>query len=165
LRTAVLRDTGVNRTEYAAVLLRPPRGSKRYRDPRFVIASRTLLLWNFWVPVLAYLILMSTYFDFVRPKPGESSVAQYDGRPRQIADLLVGLGGWSGFRPILPSIQASLAERERTAKDTVEAQRLREVAKSIPWIYPPGQTWAYLGGLGLIVYMSVGGWKLRWPDE
>lgn len=163
LRAAAIKDTGGASSEYTKVVLRPPRGTKRRSDARFVIASRALHLWNFWVPVLAYLILMSTYFDFVRPV-NDNETPRFESRSGQMVDLLVGVGGWSGFRPSLPSIQAALNERVKAAGKEDDAERLRQLARQVPWIYPPFQTWAYIGGFALLVYMSLGASQLAWSE-
>lgn len=166
LRAAALGDSGGKRTQVADAILRPPRGAKRraMRDRRLLIASWILHLWHFWVPVLSYVILMSTYFDFVRPSASADAAPVYTTRSGQIVDLLVGTGGVTGFRPSLPSIQSALEGRQKQAAKPEETARLKELSELVPWIYPPAQTWAYLGGLGLLIYMSTGAWKLGWEQ-
>jgi hypothetical protein len=165
LRAAALGDSKDKHSAYAKAVLRPPRGTRRKSDSRFVIASWGLHIWNFWVPVLAYTILVSTYFDFVRPATDDSPNPRFGSRTEQIVDLLIGTGGWSGFRPNLPSIQANLADRQAEADKLVEVARLRQLARTVPWIYPPFQTWAYIGGLLLLIYMAWGAWRSAWAES
>lgn len=143
-------------SEHIEVLLSPPRGSHGHQDPRQAIAAFVLRFWNFCVPLLAYLILISTYFDFVRPISNDDPKPVYETRSGQIADLLIGKGSWKGFRPALPSITANLSERKAASKDAKEAARLAQLSRSIPWIYPPFQTWAYIFGFILLGYMAWG---------
>lgn len=127
-------------------------------------------MWAFGIPVLAYVILLVSYFDFVRPKiegcidtgKPECFEWRYPSRAGQVADLLLGNGGRTGFRPLTPAIQAALRDRGKAAQDEKkfsEGDRLLRLASTIPWIYPPWQTWAYIAGLALQIWISARGWR------
>lgn len=142
------------------------------RTKRFALTVARFFerLWCFGIPVLAYLILLASYFDFVRPKDpldvdrDESAriTWRFPERGDQRLDLLLGTGGWGGFRPLTPSIKDALLERARVAKDD-QAVRLRQVARTIPWIYPPLQTWAYLAGLFVLTFLAAEAWREYQP--
>ena len=116
------------------------------------IESLTIRAWCLIVPLLAYTILFCSFLEFARPARPDSYEEMYQARSAQIVDLFVGRGGWSGFRPLAPSIQANLKAAARGADDKEKA-KLESLARSVPWIYPPWQTWAYLCGLILLVAM------------
>jgi hypothetical protein len=160
LRTVALEETKNNRSDFAKLLLRPPGGGALQKDRRDAAATLVMRVWNYWIPVLAYAILVGTYFDFVRPTSDQIASPMYDTRTGQVVDLIVGRGGWSGFRPILPSIQSNLAARQAAAEKREEVERLRQLAQAIPWIYPPFQTWVYVAGFVFLIYMVAGAWKI-----
>jgi hypothetical protein len=130
----------------------------------FQLATSVQRVWVFAVPVLAYAILLASYFDFVRPATAPAAgkdhrclASEYPGRTAQIADMLLGLGGWSGFQPCTPSIRDALIGRAEQAK-AEDRQRLQALADLAPWIYPPWQTWLYLAGFGGTILLAVTGW-------
>jgi hypothetical protein len=129
------------------------------RQPRSQIAAFVLGIWTFVVPLLAYAILLDTYFDFVRPGATRAE-SRYTDRTDQILDLMVGIGGWGSFKPVTPSITDNLQKRAGHADKQEEAQRILGVAEMIPWIHVPLQTWAYIGGFVLMVFMSRRQWTL-----
>ena len=165
LRKAALDENATQRSALAEALLKPPRGAQEKPDDRrFTVASWTIRVWQFWVPVLSYVILLSTYFDFVRPVSDTNRAPRPESGVARTLDLLFGTNGWTGFRPTLPSIHDNLVARAKAAGKPEEAARLLQLADSIPWIYPPLQTWAYLLGLGLLVYMAAGATMLAWQS-
>jgi hypothetical protein len=112
--------------------------------------------WLVVVPIIAYVILLCSYFDFTRPKEVGGREYKYDSRTMQIVDLLIGVGGWGGFPPLAPSIRDNLDRMASETPDPKEAGRLKRLAKQIPWIYPPLQTWAYLAGLLVMLWAAAG---------
>jgi hypothetical protein len=130
------------------------------RTSRSRIAAFVLGIWIFVVPLVAYAILLDTYFDFVRPGHTRAE-SHYTNRTDQVMDLLVGIGGWGSFKPVTPSITDNLQKRAGHADKQEEARRILGVAEMIPWIQAPLQTWAYIGGLVLMVFMSRRQWTLR----
>ncbi len=153
-----------------AAVARPPRGFAKDPDRSLhvVAASIAIRSWVLLVPLIAYAVLFGAYFDFVRPASNGSHQWQYRTRAKQVADLLVGTGGWSGFKPLAPSIQDNLRRladdiqnpEKGTAKQdssvAEDARRLRRLADSIPWIYPPFQTWVYMFGFVVRVITWTG---------
>jgi hypothetical protein len=160
-RRAVLRDQDASPPSLASGLLIAPSGGASpplRRSERIAVALATTVqkLWAFAIPVIAYAVLMSSYFDFVRPAR-DCQQWRYGTRPEQIADLLLGTGGWGGFPPCTPSIQSALEQRQK--EDPKDRDRLARLAGNVPWIYPPWQTWLYvLGFLGLGL-LSATGWR------
>jgi hypothetical protein len=112
--------------------------------------------WLVLLPIVAYVILLCSYFDFTRPKKIGEYEYKYRSRCEQIGDLLIGYGGWSGFPPLDPSIHDNLERMAKEQSDPKEAARFQRLAKQIPWIYPPFQTWAYLAGLIVMVWAAAG---------
>jgi hypothetical protein len=91
------------------------------RSQQVAIAGRNLLF--FGAPLLSYWFLLVDYFEFQRPNYAGS----------HWADLLLGTGGWAGFRP----------------------EHARYGGLPLPWIYPPEQTWLYLVCFALLVWLAV----------
>jgi hypothetical protein len=151
----VIRDTPA-----ASDIERALTDSHRSRTPRDRIATVVFGLWIFVVPMLAYAILLDTYFDFVRPGKTRAE-SHYIDRTDQILDLLIGIGGWGSFKPVTPSITDNLKRRAGRADKKDEANRILGVAEMIPWIQVPLQTWGYIGGLGLMIFMSRRQWTVR----
>lgn len=87
---------------------------------------------------------------------------RYPTRTGQIVDLLVGTGGWSGFPPLEPSIRDNLERLAGKQNEPKEQARLERLAQQIPWIYPPFQTWAYLGGWLLMLWIT---WGVRYEGR
>jgi hypothetical protein len=112
--------------------------------------------WLVLVPMIAYVILLCSYFDFTRPTKIGGHEYRYTSRLAQIGDLLIGFGGLSGFPPLAPSIHDNLERMASEQTDPKEAARLQRLAKQIPWIYPPFQTWAYLAGLIVMLWAAAG---------
>jgi len=154
-------------SQTSLVLLRAPLGLEP--DPGSLhlrIAQVVMALWVFIVPLVSYAILLDTYFDFVRPKSPHTLEWKYAHRGAQVTDLLIGTGGWGGFRPLAPAIQSNLDKRASDADKSEERERLRRLAKSMPWIYPPIQTWAYIGVFVLLSYLAFRSWRdLRHPPQ
>lgn len=115
--------------------------------------------WLLAVPIIAYTILLCSYFDLTRPKQPGAAGYMYTSRSCQIADLLFGIGGWSGFPPLAPSIHDNLERMAKEQTDPKDAARLSRMAKQGPWIYPPFQTWAYLAGLAFMLWAAAGAWR------
>jgi len=114
---------------------------------------------GFWlvaIPILAYTILLCSFFDLTRPAKDHPDQYQYPTRTGQIADLLLGTGGWSGFAPLAPSIHDNLKRLADEQAEAKERARLTRLAQQMPWIYPPFQTWAYVGGLLLMLWLAWG---------
>jgi hypothetical protein len=113
-----------------------------------------LHLWCVAPPVAAYIALLTTYADFCAPGAGpEQQAALCTGTQRALT-LLVGTQGVAGFKPQMASIQANLRSRALDVKDADERARLLQIADRVPWIYPPLQTWLYLGGLGFLTLLA-----------
>ena len=126
-----------------------------------LICRRSILhsagdFWLIAIPILAYTILLCSYFDLTRPAKDHPDQYRYPTRTGQIADLLVGKGGWSGFAPLAPSIHDNLKRLADEQADPKERARLTRLAQQMPWIYPPFQTWAYVGGLLLMLWLAWG---------
>lgn len=113
-------------------------------------------VWLCVIPIIAYAILLCSYFDFVRPERIGAREFRYSSRTGQIVDLLIGTGGWAGFSPLTPSIRDNLERRASKQDEAKERARLELLAKQIPWIYPPFQTWAYLSGWLLMLWLAWG---------
>jgi hypothetical protein len=122
------------------------------------LAALAQRIWIIIVPILAYVILLSAYFDFVRPTRNDCREWRYPSRSQQIGDLLLGLGGWQGFAPCTPSIKSALFDRAKDSEPK-ERERLVRLAANMPWIYPPWQTWLYLIGLLGVGLLGVSAWR------
>jgi len=149
---------------YDTILL-PPKGfdSNREIHRSFKIAKFSLKVWVLMIPLLAYLILFCSYLDFVRPTKEDPFKWEYQSRSMQVLDLFVGLGGWGGFKPLAPSIQDNLKRKGNNANLTAdEREKIKNLSKNIPWIYPPYQTWGYLLGFILLSYMALSAWRKGW---
>lgn len=161
-RLALQKLQDREKAEIEGLLISPTGGDLKARGgPEAIavlLATLAQRLWVFFVPVLAYMILLGAYFDFVRPAHDNCLEWQFPSRGRQIGDLVVGLGGWQGFQPCTPSIRSALSDRARDA-DPKEKDRLARLAANIPWIYPPWQTWLYLIGFLGLVLLAFSGWR------
>jgi hypothetical protein len=143
------------------------RGARNPVDRALWTALVVQRLWIFAVPLAAYGILFASYLDFVRPTCDDASndaclVWAYPHRSGQVMDLVLGTGGWGGFKPVTPSILSALKGRAAAAgaeAAAMERHRLVQVAHYIPWIYPPIQTWAYFVGLLVQGWLSLRGWR------
>ena len=159
LRDAAEHEAPEPRTLLASAILTDMQSTV---DRRGLIASLGLNVWHFFVPVLAYAILLSSYSEFVRPV-----VAGVE-RPGRYTDLLFGTGGWKGFPGVIPSVRDNL-ERAAVAQekggDTEGAVRTRQLAEAFPWIYPPFQTWAYLAGFVLTIDLMLGAFLMSQPKR
>ncbi len=109
--------------------------------PVIHIALAVVLL----APTIAGIVLFSSYLSLVRPVNGKPL---YKSRSLQIADAMLGMGGWSGFEPIAPSLQDNLRDLEKQAEKP-DKLKYESVAQEIPWTYFPIQTWSYLVLLAL----------------
>lgn len=168
-RLTVVRQKATD-VDDGAGLIFAPSGGEGVQETRpqvlaFQLATGVQRLWVFAVPVLAYTILMASYFDFVRPARVRPAGAdhrclswEYPSRTAQVADLLLGLGGWFGFQPCTPSIREALIDRADRAKPE-DRQRLQALADMALWVYPPWQTWLYLAGFGGMMLLAVTGWR------
>jgi hypothetical protein len=170
LRKAILERAGnASQPADALVFAISPsaRGATSQTDRVLWSALFVQKLWVFVVPVVAYVVLFASYLDFVRPKCDDAARAEclewaHTEGWMQKLDLAVGVGGWSGFRPLTPSIQTALRKRAEAAAgadESVERQRLLSIADTIPWIYPPLQTWAYAAGLLIVAWLGWHGWR------
>jgi hypothetical protein len=81
-------------------------------------------------------------------RPDATGKPVYATRTKQIEDAMFGIGGWSGFLPIAPSLQDNLRDLEKQA-EKADKLKYESVAQEIPWTYFPFETWAYLFLLGL----------------
>lgn len=88
-------------------------------------------------PVISNAILFSSYLQLVRPEYKDKT------RTRQVIDAFLGTGGWKGFLPIAPSLQANLRSLPAGTKDD-EKLKYERLANEVPWTYFPFQTWLYL---------------------
>jgi hypothetical protein len=132
--------------------------AKRH-DVRGASALFLFRLWCFGVPVLAYIILLSTYFDFCAPSSNAEEQIRLCTLERRVLDLTIGTSGWGGFKPRLASIQDNLLElAKQPATKADDRARLERLAAQTPWIYPPLQTWLNLAGLAFIINLAVGAW-------
>lgn len=100
------------------------------------------------------MILLTTYSDFcARPAADEPAEQQRLCTPGQRAlTLLLGTNGMA-FQPHMASIESNLRDRAEK-QEPGEKARIESVADQIPWIYPPFQTLAYLGGLAALIYLA-----------
>lgn len=150
---------------YYDTILQPPKGFDSVKEIHrsLKIARFSLKVWILLLPVLAYLILFFSYLDFVRPAKEGSLEWKYQYRSMQVLDLFFGIGGWGGFKPLAPSIHDNLKSKGSNDNLTAdEKNKIESLSKNIPWIYPPYQTWGYLGGFLLLVYMAFSAWGNRW---
>lgn len=122
----------------------------------------------FGVPLLCYVVLFFGYLGLVRPVKPDSTEWAFKTRSGQIADLVFGIGGVQGFQPVSPSVLAALRQRssDSSAKDaaqqtepSVGAHKIANAAGEMPWIYPPWQTWAYLGGFAILCVVAFSTWR------
>ena len=167
VRDGILRDAEVPALTRTMALAAWPRKRLLGWGPR--AAASIFKCWVLVVPIIAYATLLGSYFDFVRPtKEGCVETGKPDClQPRyqgsgQVVDLLVGTGGWRGFRPLAPSITAALNRRAEAAGESdeeVERVRLLQIAELIPWIYPPFQTLAYIAGLVFLGSLCREAWN------
>lgn len=118
----------------------------------------------FVVPLLCYAVLFSGYLELVRPKATSTQWA-FETRPQQIADLFFGTGGINGFQPLNPSVSAALQQRAKEAaaksapSQTEPPNKASEPSAEMPWIYPPWQTWAYIGGFVTLCIIAFRTWN------
>jgi hypothetical protein len=113
-------------------------------------------LWCFVVPIVAYVILLTTYADFCAPGASPDDQAALCTGTQRVLTLVVGTQGVTGFQPRLASIQDNLRDRAMGTGDADERSRLLRLSSHVPWIYPPLQTWLYLGGLVFLIYLGGG---------
>jgi hypothetical protein len=118
------------------------------------IANYALRSWIFLVPLVAYIILLVTYLDFVRPSVDDPHTPMFHTHGERVTDILIGTGGWGSFRPITPSISDNLKKRAEAAEKIEEKERLKRIAALLPYIHAPLQAWGYLLGLALMIYMA-----------
>jgi hypothetical protein len=97
-------------------------------------------------PVISSGILFSSYLQLVRPENKDKT------RTSQVIDAFLGTGGWKGFLPIAPSLQANLRNLPAGTKDD-EKLKYERLANEVPWTYFPFQTWLYL----LLLVLSLDG--------
>jgi hypothetical protein len=92
----------------------------------------------------------------------------FETRPLQVADLFFGLGGAQGFQPFHPSVAAALRKRAQgTAQNSPSAwdhaadpnKAIPSTSGDMPWIYPPWQTWAYVGGFAVLCVVAFRTWR------
>jgi hypothetical protein len=160
LRRTLLDDPRFRSTFAQAALENLPLTNPKMGPTRKLL-RRGFDLWLVAIPLIAYAILLCSYFDFVRPKPGSRNY-RFPSRTGQIVDLLIGTGGWSGFVPLTPAIHDDLVRLAEQQDDAKERARLERIAQQVPWIYPPLQTWAYLGGWILMLWLA---WGLRYEGR
>ena len=150
-RVRELRDALATDGKLESPFARAALGEDRGGGGAARVAETVFEIWLLAVPIVAYAILICTYFDFVRPDGHGGRYAKT--RPAEIADLLLGTGGWSGFRPSTPSIHDNLL-RLAAKSEPNERAKLETIADQMPWIYPPYQTWAYLGGWIFMIWLA-----------
>lgn len=119
----------------------PPIWRKNYPPVIHIVLALVLL-----APMIANVVLFSSYLNLVRPVNGRPRFAS---RTLQIADAMVGIGGWAGFFPIAPSLQDALRSLEMRAQTPEEKLKYETEAEKLPWIYYPIQTWVYVFLLAL----------------
>jgi hypothetical protein len=158
LRNTLLADERFE-TAFAQAALDERSNSGHWLIRRRKFLRRGFDLWLVLIPILAYTILLCSYFDFTRPDPKDGAQFQYKTRTGQVLDLMIGTGGWWGFPPLAPSIHDNLERMAQQQTEKKEAVRLDNLARKIPWIYPPLQTWAYLAGLAFMIWLAAGVWK------
>jgi hypothetical protein len=154
VRDVLLRLPVIDATPY-------PKGTGR-------LSLRLMDGFVFVVPLLCYAVLFLGYLELVRPKANSKEWA-FATRSEQITDLFFGTGGIGGFQPLNPSVSAALQQRARDAASKAAQSQPGNQSDSsgkgsdpsaeMPWIYPPWQTWAYVGGFVTLCIIAFRTWN------